>query len=57
MISGRPGRLLVAGTTGRLYSVIVDSRGIDAQAAWPLQRHDPANTNNRLTLLTRFACP
>lgn len=57
VISARPGRLLVVGTTGRLYSVIVDSRGIDAQAAWPLQRHDPANTNNRLTPLARFACP
>lgn len=57
VLSGRPGRLLAAGTTGRLYSIIIDSRGIDTQASWPLQLHDPANTNNRQTSLARFACP
>lgn len=54
---GRPGRLLAAGTTGRLYSIIVDSKGIDSQATWPLALHDPANTNNRQTSLAGFACP
>jgi hypothetical protein len=57
VVAGRPGRLLAVGTSGRAYSFITDSRGVDPQASWPLERHDPANTNNRATSLARFACP
>lgn len=57
VIAGRPGRLLAVGTSGRAYSFITDSRGIDPQATWPLELHDPANTNNRATPLSRFVCP
>lgn len=45
------------GTTPRLYAVIVDSRGVDAAADWPLIRHDPRNTNDRASSLVPYSCP
>lgn len=54
---GAPGRLILAGRSGRAYSIIVDSRGLDTNAPWPLEFHDPANTNNAQTDLARWACP
>lgn len=57
VLAGRPGRLVVAGSSGRLYSLIVDARGADPAAPWPLVFHDPANTNNTATPLANFSCP
>lgn len=54
--NGRPG--ILYGQQGvRIYSMIVDSRGIDATAPWPLVRHDPRNTGNADTSLAPFSCP
>ncbi len=44
-------------TTPTLYAVIVDSRGVDATADWPLIRHDPRNTNDRAASLVPYTCP
>lgn len=57
VVPGAPGRLVLTGRSGRAYSIIVDSRGLDTNASWPLEFHDPANTNNAQTDLTRWACP
>jgi hypothetical protein len=46
-----------SGRAGRAYSVIIDARGMDTTAPWPVTFHDPANTNNAQTLLSQFACP
>src|SRR5262249_7192101 len=43
---GRPGVLYVAGDNGKLYAVVVESRGLDVSAAWPRHQHDPRNTGN-----------
>lgn len=60
--AGRPGVLYAAGmdTTGvrvALYSIIVDSKGVDVGAPWPLVFHDPANSANAVRDLSEFACP
>lgn len=47
-----PGPLVVM-----LSAVIVDSRGVDATADWPLVRHDPRNTNDRAASLVPYTCP
>ncbi len=54
--TGAPGVLYVANTAGKLYALIVDSRGIDTTAPWPKYQHDPRNTGNADTALTEFAC-
>ncbi|MHB8872199.1 MAG: hypothetical protein ACYC8T_00795 [Myxococcaceae bacterium] len=55
---GRPGVLYVgSSTTGKLYSFVVDSRGIDTTAPWPKYQHDPRNTGNSSTAMTEFTCP
>lgn len=62
-LSGRPGVLyvsvVVTGTPTRtlVWAIVVDSPGLDATAPWPMQTHDPRNTNNVATPLGDFACP
>lgn len=57
----RPGAGTLIGeggdTTPSLYALIVDSRGVDANADWPLIRHDPRNTNDRAASLVPYTCP
>ncbi len=53
---GAPGVLYVANTAGKLYALIVDSRGIDTTAPWPKYQHDPRNTGNADTSLGEFSC-
>ena len=59
-LAGRPGVLyggpFPAGAT-RLHAMIVDSRGLDPTAPWPLFRHDPRNTANLDSALAPFSCP
>lgn len=55
--AGRPGVLYIPTTSGKLFAVIVDSRGIDTSADWPKYLHDPRNTSNAQTSLAEFACP
>ncbi|MBL8957998.1 MAG: hypothetical protein JNK82_44905 [Myxococcaceae bacterium] len=40
-----------------LRAVVVDSPGLDDQAAWPMEKHDPRNTNYLATPLADFSCP
>jgi hypothetical protein len=58
-LTGRPG--VVYGQSQinahRLFAVIVDSRGIDPTAPWPMPRHDPRSTGNLATSLAPFSCP
>lgn len=59
-VAGQPGVLYVAASTSaitRLYAVLVDSAGLDANAPWPRHQHDPANTGNPATSLTPWTCP
>jgi hypothetical protein len=56
-LAGRPGVAYVGSNNGKLYSFIVDSRGIDIAARWPKYQHDPRNTANSSTPLSEFACP
>lgn len=57
----RPGAGTLIGqgqaSTPTLYAVIVDSRGVDSTADWPLIRHDPRNTNDRAASLVPYSCP
>jgi hypothetical protein len=39
----------------KVYAFIVDSPGLEPTAAWPKYQHDPRNTGNPATLITR--CP
>ena len=55
--AGVPGVLYVAASNGKLFSFVVDSRGIDTTAPWPKYQHDPRNTGNAQTPLSQFACP
>lgn len=57
LAAGRPGRLLLVGRSGRAYAIVVDARGADPNAHWPLAFHDAHNTNNLQTPLSRFVCP
>lgn len=52
----RPGVAYVAATDGKLYSFVVDSRGIDPSALWPKWQHDPRNTGNADVPLAQFSC-
>jgi hypothetical protein len=56
-LAGRPGVLYVGSNTGKVYSFIVDSRGIDTTAPWPKYQHDPRNTGNSTTPMAEFVCP
>ena len=51
------GVLYVGGDNGKLFSLDVDSKGLDTQAPWPKFQHDPRNTGNSSTSLTEFTCP
>jgi hypothetical protein len=55
LASGLPGVLYVAATDGRVYALIVDSRGLDPSAPWPRYQHDSRNTGNPATPITQ--CP
>lgn len=48
------GTLYVPGGNGVLHAIIVDSRGLDTNAAWPHFQHDARNTGNPATPLS---CP
>ena len=57
---GAPGVLYAtsySANTSVLSAFIVDSPGIDALAPWPMQNHDPRNTNNLTTPNAPFSCP
>jgi hypothetical protein len=53
---GAPGVLYVANGSGEVYSILVDSRGIDVSAPWPKYQHDPRNSGNAGTSLADFNC-
>ena len=55
-LAGRPGIAYVASGSGKVFSLVVDSRGIDTTAPWPKYQHDPRNTGNPNTSLTEFGC-
>lgn len=44
--AGRPGTLYAVASSGEVYAIIVDSRGLDATAPWPKYQHDPQNSGN-----------
>jgi hypothetical protein len=52
--AGHPGTLYVATEAGKLYSIVVDSHGLDSSAPWPKYQHDARNTGNPATMLS---CP
>ncbi|MBL8950702.1 MAG: hypothetical protein JNK82_07995 [Myxococcaceae bacterium] len=62
-LAGRPGVLYttasIAGASPAtiLTAIIVDSPGVDGDAPWPMEKHDPRNTNNLTTPLGEFSCP
>jgi hypothetical protein len=58
-LAGRPGVAYGQGSIAshRLFALIVDSKGLDSSAPWPLFRHDPRNTANVDTSLAPFSCP
>jgi len=49
------GVLYVPSLDGRLYSFVVDSRGLDTSAPWPKYQHDARNTGNPSTPIS--SCP
>jgi len=53
----RPGILYVGTSTGALFAIITDSRGLDVTSPWPKLHHDPGNTSNASVSLAPFACP
>ncbi|MBS1153124.1 MAG: hypothetical protein H6Q89_4822, partial [Myxococcaceae bacterium] len=53
---GRAGVLYAVTRTGTLYSVIVDSKGIDTTAHWPKYQRDPRNSGSADTALQEFDC-
>lgn len=58
--SGQTGVLAGAdglSTTPRLVSVVVDARGLDATADWPMPSHDPRASRDAKSPLTPFQCP
>lgn len=55
-LRGRPGVLYAVSNTRTLYSVIVDSRGIDTNAPWPKYQRDPRNSGSADTQLAEFDC-
>lgn len=54
-ISAPHGVLYVPSLDGRLYSFVVDSRGLDTTAPWPKYQHDARNTGNPSTPIS--SCP
>jgi hypothetical protein len=52
---GLPGVLYAVTRGGRLYSLVVDSRGLDTSAPWPKYQHDARNTGNPSTPIS--SCP
>lgn len=56
-LCGRPGTLYVVSNTGVVTSFIVDSQGLDRDAAWPRFQHDNANSGNADTQLSSWGCP
>jgi hypothetical protein len=40
-----------------LHSVVIDAKGLDATADWPMATHDPQGTRNHSLPLSRFQCP
>ena len=53
---GRAGVLYAVSRTGTVYSVIVDSKGIDTTAQWPKYQRDPRNSGSADTVLQEFDC-
>lgn len=53
---GRPGTLYVLTNTGTVTAFIVDSQGLDRNAAWPRFQHDNANSGNADTQLSSWGC-
>lgn len=47
--AAHPGTLYAASEGGILYSIIVDSHGLDPSAPWPKYQHDARNTGNSTT--------
>jgi hypothetical protein len=54
-LSAPHGVLYVPSLDGRLYSFVVDSRGLDTSAPWPKYQHDARNTGNPSTPIS--SCP
>lgn len=52
----RPGVLYVGANDGKLYSFIVDSRGLDTDAPWPKFHRDPQNTDDANVNLKDVVC-
>ena len=53
-----PGRLYVSARgDGSIYSIIVDSKGLKANALWPTFQHDNARTGNGSRVLSDWTCP
>jgi outer membrane protein assembly factor BamB len=57
VVPGRPGRLYAVSTTGALYAIDVDARGLDTTAEWPKYQKDARNSGSADTSLAEFACP
>ena len=49
------GVLYLPGTDGKLYAIVVDSRGLESNAPWPKYQHDSRNTGNPATPVS--SCP
>jgi PQQ-like domain len=49
------GNLYLGSTSGSLFSVVVDSPGLDSSAPWPKYQHDVRNTGNPTTPIQ--SCP
>ena len=57
-LSNRPGVVYFSSAAvPAIYAVVVDSRGLDFNASWPLPQHDPRRTNSAETSLAPFSCP
>ncbi len=56
-LPGRPAVLYAVSQTGTLYAVVVDARGIDSTAWWPMYGRDPRHSGNLDTSLSEFRCP
>lgn len=53
----RPGVLYVVSNAGLVSAFVVDSKGLDRNAAWPRFQHDNANSGNADTNLSTWGCP
>lgn len=49
--------IALGGDDYTLSSIVIDARGIDAAADWPMPTHDPQGTRSHSQDLTRFRCP